>query len=397
MTPPTILRIFPSSLKRKTDTSFKLLMRFLMMLIAMLLIQFTGAGQDIHPDARHTIQVSPDNPLKFYNAHRFLLQGRGATIPEEGYNRIDSNMLGKVTKSVARLSKNTAGLQVDFITDSKTVAFKWSLSDYGVLPNMTPIAKNGLDLYALNDGKWQYVAAVAATGPTTEKTAIRHLDGTIHHFRVYLPLYSSLTDLSIGVDSNSSIQAPEAQKKPAIVIYGTSITQGASASRPGLAYPNILSRDLNATVYNMGFSGSGKMEPVMADIIAQMPADLYVIDCTPNMTAGLIRQRALPFLHHLRRLRPTTPILLMESPIRETSFWNLDVQKSVTEQNKAINQVFKTLLQEGMTHLYYLAAKDLTGQDHEATIDGTHLTDVGFQRLLALLEPVIKSILPGWQ
>ncbi|UAY55606.1 SGNH/GDSL hydrolase family protein [Arachidicoccus terrestris] len=331
---------------------------------------------------------------QYINAHDLLLTGRGATVPTLGYNRIDSNLLGAIPHRVAELSKNTAGLQVDFITNSSSISFKWTLDKYSVLPNMTPIAKNGLDLYAFRNDSCQFVATAAATGDRSERTAISHLDGTMRHYRLYLPLYSSLTELYIGIDSGAVIQIPKIEKRPEIVIYGTSITQGASASRPGLAYPAILSRQLDATVYNMGFSGSGKMEPKMAEIIGHMPADLYILDCVPNMTADLIHKRAIPFVRILRKIKPAIPILFMESPIRETSFWDMNMKKRMAAQNKAIYEVFQSLKKEGLKNIYYQSAADLSGHDHEATIDGTHLTDVGFSRLTTIVEKKIREIVP---
>lgn len=338
---------------------------------------------------------SNSTTLQYINAQHLLLQGRAASIPSQGYNRIDTNLLKKIPSHVAGLSKNTAGLQVDFITNSTTIAFKWTLEKYSLLPNMTPIAKNGLDLYGFNHNRLQFVATAAPTGAHSEKIAVSHLDGQMRHYRVYLPLYGSLTELFVGIDSGAVIQTPKLVRQPKIVIYGTSITQGASASRPGLAYPAILSRHLNATVYNMGFSGSGKMEPEMAPVIGHMPADLYILDCVPNMTASLLQQRVVPFVHLLRQLKPATPILILESPIRETSYWNQEVQKSMAAQNQAIHEAYLRLQKEGLKNIYYQDASGFTGFDHEATIDGTHLTDLGFKRLTTILEKKIKAILPA--
>jgi len=359
-------------------------MRLLFILAALSLMSLKASSQS----------TVTQKPLRYVDAHALLITGRSAKLPAAGYNRIDSNLRSEIPARVAELSKNTAGVQVDFITNSKTIGFKWTIDNYSILPNMTPIAKNGLDLYGLNHGRFQFVATAAPSGEHSTKVAIHHLDGQMRHYRVYLPLYGSLTELYVGVDSGALIKAAGPTHQPKIVIYGTSITQGASASRPGLAYPAILSRHLAATVYNMGFSGSGKMELKMADIIGQMPADLYILDCVPNMTAELIDQRVIPFVQRLRKIRPSTPILFMESPVRETSYWDQEVQRRVATQNKAIMQAFRSLQASGMQNIYYQDAAGFTGQDHEATIDGTHLTDVGFSRLTTILEKKIKSILP---
>lgn len=379
------------SIQHNSKISHSVILRLLPAIAIMCLI-----GLPVTASAQQQTTASAATPsFQYVNAQHLLLKGRGATIPATGYNRIDSNLLSQIPSRVAFLSKNTAGLQVDFITNSKTIAFKWSLEKYSVLSNMTPIAKSGLDLYGYHDHGFQFVAAVGATSEQNQKLAVSHLDGKSRRYRVYLPLYSSLTSLYIGVDSGCTITAPKMELQPKIVIYGTSITQGAAASRPGLAYPAILSRHLKADVYNMGFSGSGKMEPKMAEVIGHMPADLYILDCVPNMTGALIDQRAVNFVHLLRKLKPKTPILFVESIIRETSFWNMDIHKKMAAQNIAIRKAYLQLKKEGMSQIYYQQATDLTGHDHEATIDGTHLTDVGFSRLTTILEKKIREILPN--
>ena len=44
-----------------------------------------------------------------------------------------------------------------------------------------------------------------------------------------------------------------------IVWYGTSIAQGGVVTRPGMAFTNIIARNLGREVLNFGFSGNGKM------------------------------------------------------------------------------------------------------------------------------------------
>lgn len=338
----------------------------------------------------------------FHDAHEFSLLGRGATIPASGYNRIDTTYLTQLPKSVARLSKNTAGLQINFKTNSQSISFKWVLAKYGVLPNLTPIAKNGLDLYGWNGHQWQFVGSAAASGDSSQVTAIKNLDGKMRAYKAYLPLYSSLTSLNIGIDSGASITPIQSDDKGLIpkrkiVIYGSSITQGASASRPGMAYPSILGRWLDAEVFNLGFSGSGKMERIMADVIGKMPADLYVLDCVPNPSPEQIKTRAVPFIKALRKLQPKVPILIVASVFRESANWNLKLHATVTAQNAAIFAAYNQLKKEGMNALYYLPADQLTGDDHEASIDGTHLTDLGFMRLAKAIEAKILEIIPDWR
>ena len=222
--------------------------------------------------------------VKFLDGNQLTLLGRNIKLPLNGYYRIDSADLSKIPRRVATLSSNSAGMSVSFQTDSKSISIKWTLLKFNTLANMTPIAINGLDLYGWNGNYWQYVASAKPKGLENEALVINHLDGKLRSYRFYLPLYAGVKDLQIGVEKSAVIQKEPSDFVPEkkVVIYGSSITQGTSASRPGMAYPSIVGRKLNIETFNMGFSGSGKMELPLADIIAKMDADVYILDCVPN-------------------------------------------------------------------------------------------------------------------
>lgn len=262
---------------------------------------------------------------------------------------------------------------------------------------MTPIAVNGLDLYGWNGRSWQFVTSAAPVPGSENNTAtlINNLDGEMRHYRVYLPLYAELTGIEIGVTEGSAIAPADPEYLPVkkVVIYGSSITQGASASRPGMAYPSVISRRLNVETFNLGFSGAAKMEIEMAGIMAKIPADSYILDCVPNTSPAQLVERALPFIRKLRQLRPDTPILMVESIFREHGNWDHAVGARVRQQNKSFKDVYEQLVSENFKQIYYLSADKLTGSDHEATIDGTHLTDLGQVRMARQIKPKISAIL----
>jgi lysophospholipase L1-like esterase len=213
-------------------------------------------------------------------------------------------------------------------------------------------------------------------------------------FRLYLPLYSELKSIEIGVDPGAIIKKAgnEFVPKRKVVIYGSSITQGASASRPGMAYPSIIGRDMNIETFNLGFSGSGKMEIEMANILGKMDAGVYILDCVPNPSPKQIHDRAIPFIHRLRDLKPSTPIILVESIFREDGNWNKLKGNYVANQNKEFRQAYEQLVAEKVKKLYYISNSDLIGDDHEATVDGTHFTDLGFTRFARQIEDVLRII-----
>jgi len=340
-------------------------------------------------------KVVAQNHINYQYINAKNLSVLGKANAETAYHRVSAIERMTLPKQVAELATNSAGINVLFQTNARSISVKWVLDKYKTLWNMTPVAVNGMDLYGWNGSKWQYVASARPQADSNQAVLVKNLDRVMRHYRLYLPLYAGVNDLEIGIEAGATILKADPKFLPQkkVVIYGSSITQGASASRPGMAYPSILSRELNVEVFNMGFSGSGKMELPVAEVLARMEADVYVLDCVPNPSPGEIRERAVPFIKRLRQLKPTIPIVLVESIIREDAWWDQQKQSYVRAQNRAFHEAYEQLQGERFTQLYYIPADKLIGDDHEATIDGTHLTDVGFIRLAGQLRPVIQKLL----
>ncbi|HIA19738.1 MAG TPA: hypothetical protein EYN70_10050, partial [Planctomycetaceae bacterium] len=210
-----------------------------------------------------------------------------------------------------------------------------------------------------------------------------------------LPLYNGVKAVEIGIAPDHSLYQlprPEDKRKP-IIFYGTSITQGGCASRTGMVHTAILSRRLKQPVINLGFSGNGRMEQPLADLMASVDAAAYVIDCLPNMNAEEVSARTEPLVHTLRKAHPQTPILLVE----DRSYSNAFLVKSARDRNQqnrqALQAVFGKLKSAGVTDLHYLPGSELLGQDNLGTVDGSHPTDLGFMRMADAFEPLLKKIL----
>ncbi|MGN6033442.1 MAG: SGNH/GDSL hydrolase family protein, partial [Thermomicrobiales bacterium] len=180
---------------------------------------------------------------------------------------------------------------------------------------------------------------------------------------------------------------------PPVVYYGTSIIHGASASRPGMTVTAQLSRRLGRRVLGLGFSGNGKMEVELAELIAEIPAAVYVIDCLPNMDADLVEERALPFLEALRAKRPETPIVLVEDRTLENAWVYAVEREKHAARREALRAAFEALRERGDTRITLVPADGLLGADGDATVDRSHPTDLGFHRQADVLEPVLRKIL----
>jgi hypothetical protein len=206
-----------------------------------------------------------------------------------------------------------------------------------------------------------------------------------------------MTKLEVGVPKEHTLaKAPArpADRAKPIVFYGTSITQGGCASRPGMVHTAILGRRLDRPIINLGFSGNGKMEPELATLLAELDPAVYVLDCLPNMSPQEVSERVEPFARMLRAARPSTPIVLVE----DRNYTDGVLVASKRERNEAshaaLRASFDRLVADGVKDLYYLPGKDLLGDDGEATVDSSHPTDLGFMRQAAAFQSVLEKVLP---
>ncbi|MEJ5961585.1 SGNH/GDSL hydrolase family protein [Pedobacter immunditicola] len=312
---------------------------------------------------------------------------------KQSFHRLDTLDYPALPPAVKQLLTNAAGIAISFTTNSSAISAKWCVSDKKQLANMTPIANKGLDLYIKKDGKWQFAGVGRPSADCNEAVLVKNMDLTEKECLLYLPLYDEVGQVEIGVDKNATMEAAATPFKKRILIYGSSIVQGASASRPGLAYPARLSRETGLNFFNLGFSGSAKMEPAVADMVASIPADAYILDCVPNSSPEQIKARTANFVSVIRKHRPLAPIIVIPSIVREHGYFDQEVGKRVRSQNEAIAAEVKLLQQKGVKDLYFINPSHLLGQDHEGTVDGTHPNDIGFDRMLQQLQPEILTIL----
>jgi lysophospholipase L1-like esterase len=262
--------------------------------------------------------------------------------------------------------------------------------------HMAPTGIKGIDLYSLDNGKWHYAGTARPAGKTSVGIAVQNLSGDMREYIAYFPLYDGVESVEIGVEQDAVIGRPidkrltkRLEAKP-IVFYGTSITQGGCASRPGMAYPSILGRMLNRETVNLGFSGNGKLDFSLAEAISRIDAEALVIDCLPNNTAQTVRDSAFRFITHIAKAKPAMKIFMLENPEYPFARFDLKIQQKIMETNREWRTLYSTLKKEGFRQIVYIRADGLTGSDGEATVDGVHFTDLGFLRYADALFPYLK-------
>lgn len=342
--------------------------------------------------------VAAEDTIVWTDAKQLTVEGQAWTDTATPYHRFPARAEGVVPPRVWGLGHNSAGIAVRFVSDAPSIHAKWTLRSENLdMPHMPATGVSGLDLYVrLSDGTWHWLANGRPNRVSNQQCLAEGIPEGGHEYMLYLPLYNDPAALEIGVPEGTRLERgperPERKAKP-IVFWGTSILQGGCASRPGMAYPSIIGRRMDWHTMNFGFSGNGRMDPPVTELLAGIDAAAYVIDCCPNMQPGEVSERTAPLVRTLRKARPKAPIVLVENVQYQEGAFLPASRAAYVNKNKALRTEYDKLRAEAITDLHYIPCDDLFGHDGEATVDGTHATDLGFLRIADAIQPVLEDIL----
>jgi GDSL-like Lipase/Acylhydrolase family/N-terminus of Esterase_SGNH_hydro-type len=354
-----------------------------------------AAGPVIDPK---TAKVDAETGIHWYDIRALGIEGQGWSDTKAPFDRLPAKAEKTARPPVWSLSQQSAGLCVRFVTDATTMHARWTVTGKNLaMPHMPATGVSGLDLYVKSaGGKWQWVANGRPAAETTTTQLVKELAAGEKEYLLYLPLYNGVTSVEIGLPKWTTLKkadARPAEKAAPIVFYGTSITQGGCASRPGMVHTAILGRWLDRPVINLGFSGNGTLDMDIAMLMGELDAAVFVLDCLPNLNAAQVAERTEPFVKELRKARPTTPILLVE----DRTFANAPVlpalAKRSAESRANFKKAFDALVSAGDKNLYYLRGDKLIGDDGEGTVDGSHPTDLGFLRQAEVFAEALRPLL----
>ena len=328
------------------------------------------------------------NGVKWIDGRLLPIEGRAFDDTERYYDRLPSNVTSNVNGGVRSLKRHTSGMSFRFVTDAKRLFFRWSLlSPAAGSKNMGRTGTSGIDVYARSKGgHWKY----RTTGSPAEssKEGVLSVGWTpLDECLVYLPLYNGIDEFFVGMEPEAKAYPPppHAGASRPVVFYGTSITHGGSASRPGLSFVNIIGRLRDLPVVNLGFSGAGRMELEMAEHIARIDASCYVLDCLWNMDERGVKERYEPFVRALRAKRPDVPIVMAGQ---------CDVFCGKPNSRELhVRAVYDKLSSEGWKRVSYLPKDGMFNGDREGTVDGCHPNDRGMESLAkAFGDAVVDAI-----
>lgn len=333
-----------------------------------------------------------------------ILEGQAWKEVKNPYDRLPAKAEKNVRQDVWSLSHHSAGLMVRFKSDADQIIVRYTVTGGKAMHHMPATGVSGVDLYAVStDGDWLWCAGKYNMGDTIEYRFTGLIPNDVYHqkgreYRLYFPLYNSVQWMEVGVPDGSMFNPLPTRKEKPIVVYGTSIAQGGCASRPGMAWPAIVGRKMDRPLINLGFSGNGRLEKEVIDLIEEIDAKLYVLDCLPNLDASdatkseMVKNRVIQSVKQLQKKNSATPVLLVEHIGFSDEAIKPDHQRNVTALNQAQRDALAQLKSEGINQVYLLTKEEL-GLSMDGTVDGIHPNDLGMQAYANAYEKIIRSIL----
>ncbi len=357
------------------------------------------------------VQAQTDwyNPM---SAEEPYINGRAwnKEIGNKSYYRLPQRFEGKVTNPVWHMSAQNPGLSVTFTTDSKNITVRYTLvNDKRIaLNNVVALNTSGVDLYATDvDGNTTHVPnnmkyTFSLNGSDTARFLFDVAEipvfgkrGTA--YELYLPTYNGIKWMEIGVDKGSKFSFTRGSQEKPIVVYGTSIAHGASASRPGLIWSTLLKRQFDYPVINLGYSGNAKMENIMYDALSEIDAKVYILDCIPNCGGLENGEFASRLTYGIKKLREKgdTPIIFMSGNAVGDKSTHMHKRYEGERVKDSIQyKIYQEMKASGVKNLYYVTHEELNITSDDL-IEGVHPNDVGMLKYAQAYAKPLQEILVG--
>ena len=350
---------------------------------------------------RYATAVLEDKPnTQWFDVRKppFALYGLYEPQKGDAFCRMPKQIAETVSKDVAALALHTAGGRCRFSTDSPYIAIRAVMPGQSFMGHMAAVGSSGFDLYADTPEGSVFVTSfmpdLTCPGGIIASRAIEgtRFAGKVNHYTVHFPLYAGVETLEIGILQGSTLGAGAAYKdvRP-ILYYGSSITQGGCASRPGISYQGYISRRFQTDHINLGFSGSAKGEQTMVDYICAQDISLFVCDYDHNESnAESLRKKHYNVYACFRQKQPQTPILLISRP--DVFLCPDDAAARV----QVVRETYERALASGDRNVYFVDGGTLfDGADaSDCTVDSCHPNDLGFYRMAQVIGDKIAEINP---
>ena len=309
------------------------------------------------------------------------------------YHRMDTLRYPGLEHMDYLQATEASGLSVAFKTNSKNIRI---LTDYGFRRFgvfAAAFAQRGYDLYIRENGKWCWAGAcVADDAPDKSVPIVQNMDGTMHECLLYLPLYSEVYSVKIGVDKGSTIVPMDNPFRHRVGIFGSSYTHGGGATRSGMSYPAIFCRETGIQLLSLGVSGRSKLQPGFARALADADVEAYIFDAFSNPSAQMIRERLFPFIETIQEKHPDIPLIFLQSIRRVNGNFDL-VKRRADEDRKAVADSMMTIACKRYKNVYWVKTTNAESKELDTTLEGLHPSDYGYFLWARSIEKPVLRIL----
>lgn len=326
--------------------------------------------------------------LTFYDEKNEKFKLYGIFNENGSFRRIPEKVAKSVSMGVHALHAHAAGGRIRFVTDSPYIAISAKMGNITKMSHFPLTGSAGFDLYS-ND---QYMMTFIPPYDIEDgyDSIYDFSDSALREITINFPLYSDVNALFIGLHNDAQIlPATDYTNEKPVVFYGSSITQGGCASRPGNSYQAILSRLLNIDYINLGFSGNAMAEAEIAEYISTLDMSAFVYDYDYNAptTEHLDATHEAMFLK-IREKQPDLPILMLSRP----KFHLTDDEKKRIE---IIKTTYDNAIARGDKNVYFMPGNELIMSDmiEVATVDNCHPNDSGFLSMALRIKPLLEKII----
>ncbi|MBQ3075277.1 MAG: hypothetical protein IJC26_04330 [Clostridia bacterium] len=333
--------------------------------------------------------ICPED-FDFYDPLKEPFSLHGLMIQEDGaFRRMPWEIANAVSPKVYSLSSHTSGGRLRFVTDSACLALQVEIERLDARSIMSLQGSLGFDVYLEKDGKEIFWKSVLPSIDTVSAyvNSVPLPEGE-KQITLYFPLYNDVKRLKVGLSHGASLKkAKPYEKSKPILFYGSSITQGACASRPGISYVARIARSLSSDFINLGFAGACKGEKVMADYLATIDASVFVLDYDHNSpNPEFLSQTHYGVYQTYRNQHPDTPIVLVTRPASNP------LDPSVIGRRSVVMDTYLKAKAAGDQKILFVDGFQLLDDEErmDCTVDGVHPNDYGFYRMAKIIGAAVR-------
>lgn len=314
----------------------------------------------------------------YKNAQDLTVIGKLFTETPNVFHRIDTDCYGGFSPTEFSQVHMSTGIAIAFKTDSPDIVIKTKYVKVYSSKTSGPLSVRGFDFYINRGGKWIWAASSLAGKEDDANSLLRGAGKEVKECLLYLPLFSELEEVQIGVKPGCMLESMANPFRHRIAIFGSSFTHGTGTSRPGMNYPAQLSRMTGLQFINLGCAGHCKLQPYFAAALADANVDAYVFDAFSNPSPETIEERLSPFIETIQAKNPGKPLIFQKTIYRECRNFSFKKDEQERLKMEAAERMMEVATKK-YKDVYYITTTNASDEDHTTSVDGTHPGDYGYR------------------